>query len=82
MTHFVTLYVFTTDLFPDALPLLHGDLVPPEAVLVVRGERVDHDGDRQRHDEHPQQSAEPASHLVGCYSESNVRLFKPYKRLA
>ena len=64
MTPFVTLYVFTTDLFPDALPLLHGDLVPPEAVLVVRGERVDHDGDRQRHDEHPQQRAEPARHLV------------------
>ena len=62
-----------TNLLSDPLPLLHGDLVPPEAVLVVRGERVDDDGDGQRHDEHAEEGAEPASHLIGrlvtaCYT--------------
>ena len=53
-----------TNLLSDPLPFLHGDLVPPEAVLVVRGERVDDDGDGQRHDEHAEEGAEPASHLI------------------
>ena len=53
-----------SDLLSDPLPLLHGDLVPPESVLVVRGERVDDNGDGKGHYEDAQERAKPAGHLI------------------
>ena len=45
------------------LPLLLRHLVPPQPVLVVRGEGVDHNRDGQREDEDAGERAEPAEEL-------------------